>query len=227
VQTVSRLTETASLKITTARYYTPSGRCIQVLDYAHRGKDGAARTIPDSLRKTFRTSHGRVVMEAGGILPDSVVDEPDPGPLVEALARKAMFFKFAGTLAARGSLDSTTQVTDKVLDDFGKFLDSTGFRYEEDTEEALRAMREIATESRYDHGFFDGLDALDRLAAAEKRRSMERYREEVRTGLRLEFASRTRGERGRIQASFESDRQLAVAVALLKNNAAYQRRLAP
>jgi carboxyl-terminal processing protease len=227
VQTVSRLTETASLKITTARYYTPSGRCIQMLDYAHREKDGSARAVPDSLRKTFSTRGGRTVTEAGGILPDSVIAAPDAGPLVGALVRKAMFFKYTGALAAHGRLDSTTQVTDRTIADFDRFLDSTGFRYEEDTEEALRQLRMLAQEGRYERGFFNGLDELERLTQAEKRRSMERYREEVRMGLRQEFGLRTRGDRGRIRASFDGDRQLAAAVALLKNTALYRRRLSP
>lgn len=227
VQTVSRLTETASLKITTARYYTPSGRCIQMLDYTHRGKDGNAQPVPDSLRKTFSTRNGRTVTEAGGILPDSVVTAPDAGPLVGALVRKAMFFKYAGGLGARGRLDSATQVTDRTLADFERFLDSTGFLYEEDAEEALQELRTLAQESRYERGFFNGLDELERLTQAEKRRSMERYREEVRMALRQEFALRTRGEQGRIQASFDGDRQLAVAVALLKDTASYRRRLSP
>lgn len=225
VQTVSRLSETASLKITTARYYTPSGRCIQMLDYAHRGKDGAAHAIPDSLRKTFTTVHGRPVMEAGGIFPDSVVADPDAGPLVDALMRKSMFFKYAGALISRGRLDSSTVVTDKVMAEFERYLDSASFRYEEDTERSLRSLRQLASASRYEPGFFSGLDVLDRLAAAEKRRSFERYREEVRRGLRMEFASRTQGERGRIQSSFETDPQLAVAVSVLKTPSEYRRRL--
>src|SRR3989338_1356509 len=95
VQTISRLTETASLKITTARYYTPSGRCIQELDYAHRTRDGEASVVPDSLRRLFQTRNHRPVLEAGGIHPDTLVPLPEAGPLIAALVRKAMFFKYA------------------------------------------------------------------------------------------------------------------------------------
>jgi carboxyl-terminal processing protease len=227
VQTVSRLSETASLKITTARYYTPSGRCIQMLDYAHRGKDGAAHTVPDSLRKTFTTKGGRPVTEAGGIFPDTVVQEPDAGPLVSALVRKSMFFKYAGALFSRDQLDSTTTVTDRIVADFERYLDSSSFRYEEDTEQALRSLRQLASTSRYEPGFFSGIDVLDQLATREKQRSFKRYREEVRLGLQMEFAARTRGERARIQRSIAADPQLAVASSLLKNPSEYRRRLKP
>jgi carboxyl-terminal processing protease len=225
VQTVSRLTETASLKITTARYYTPSGRCIQVLDYAHRSSDGSASTIPDSLRQTFRTRNGRVVTEAGGIVPDSTVTEPSSGPFIDALARKAMFFKFASWMAVHGRLDSATRVTDRTLAAFERYLDSTGFRFEEEAEAAIKSLRTIATDGRYQAGFFAELDALEKLSAAEKRRSFDRYRDEVRRGLLMEFASRTQGERGRIQASLAGDRQVAAAVGLLKSPASYGSRL--
>jgi carboxyl-terminal processing protease len=227
VQTVSRLSETASLKITTARYYTPSGRCIQMLDYAHRGRDGVAHTVPDSLRKTFTTKGGRPVTEAGGIFPDTVVQEPDAGPLVSALVRKSMFFKYAGALFSHGQLDSTTMVTDKIVADFERYLDSSSFRYEEDTEQALRSLRQLASQSRYEPGFLNGIDVLDQLATREKQRSFKRYREEVRLGLRMEIAARTRGERARIQSSIAEDPQLAVASSLLKNPSEYRRRLKP
>lgn len=226
VQTVSRLTETASLKITTARYYTPSGRCIQVLDYAHRSADGQASTLPDSLRRTFTTRNGRRVTEGGGILPDSTVPEPTTGPFMAALMRKAMFFKYATSLAARGRLDSTTRVSDNMLADFSSYLDSAGFKYEEDAETALRRLRTLAVENRYQAAFVEEVSALEKLVEVEKRRSFERYRDEVRRGLKVELAARSLGERGRVQASFEGDSQLATAVGLLKQPASYDRRLA-
>ncbi|MCU0454324.1 MAG: S41 family peptidase [Bacteroidetes bacterium] len=226
VQTVSRLTETASLKITTARYYTPSGRSIQLLDYAHRSADGKASTIPDSLRRTFKTKNGRSVSEGGGISPDSAVAELPVGPFVAALARKAVYFKFVTSMAARGRLDSTTRVTDRLMADFERYLDSTGFQYEEEAAEALRELRSIAADSRYQPSFVAQLETLEKLAAAEKRRSFERYRDEVWRGLHMELAARWQGERGRIQASLEGDRQLGVAVGLLKQPSSYGRRLA-
>ncbi len=226
VQTVSRLTETASLKITTARYYTPSGRCIQLLDYAHRASDGSASTTPDSLRRTFRTKNGRPVAEGGGILPDTIVAEPNAGSFIAALNRKAMFFKFASWMSARGRVDSTTRVTDRTLSEFERYLDSTGFTYDEETAAALRELRTVATEGRYQPGFLVELEAIEKLAASEKRRSFERYREEVRRGLQVEYAARWQGERGRVRASLEGDRQLSVAVGLLKQPGAYGRRLA-
>jgi hypothetical protein len=166
------------------------------------------------------------VSEGGGISPDSAVAELPVGPFVAALARKAVYFKFVTSMAARGRLDSTTRVTDRLMADFERYLDSTGFQYEEEAAEALRELRSIAADSRYQPSFVAQLETLEKLAAAEKRRSFERYRDEVWRGLHMELAARWQGERGRIQASLEGDRQLGVAVGLLKQPSSYGRRLA-
>ena len=99
VQTITRLSENASLKITTARYYTPSGRCIQEVDYWHRDGEGNVTTKPDSLRREFRTAHNRRVWESGGILPDTVVSDTIRNMFLEELNRKSMLFKYANHYA--------------------------------------------------------------------------------------------------------------------------------
>src|SRR5258708_18889109 len=95
VQTITPLPYNTQLKITTAKYYTPSGRCIQEIDYMHKNKDGVFAITPDSLRHQFKTVKGRPEYERGGITPDTVVAEPDASALHKELLRKAMYFKFA------------------------------------------------------------------------------------------------------------------------------------
>src|SRR5207247_3018500 len=84
----------AQLKITTARYYIPSGRSIQEIDYMHKDRNGVFVTVPDSLKRMYKTANGRKVYEYGGITPDTVVKEEEFGPMVRELYRKSMFFKF-------------------------------------------------------------------------------------------------------------------------------------
>jgi carboxyl-terminal processing protease len=95
VQTILPLNYGAQLKVTTARYYIPSGRSIQEIDYQHRDRGGVFATMPDSLRHVFSTAHGRKVFEHGGIAPDSLVEDEDEGPMVRDLLRKSFFFRFA------------------------------------------------------------------------------------------------------------------------------------
>jgi carboxyl-terminal processing protease len=227
VQTISRISETSSVKITTARYYTPSGRCIQEIDYTHRTKDGVFATIPDSLKKAFRTSHNRRVLEAGGIEPDSVVEEEDEGKAIAELVRKAMFFKFANTYAVtHKTLPEKFEVTDGLLAEFESFLKEQKFEYREDSEIKLKELKDIAMKERYIKAFLDDVDLLDRMISSEKERKIQRYQKEMKSYLKAEIEGRINGEKAEIASTFPDDRQLKVAVSLLKNARVYNNLLA-
>jgi len=228
VQTITRITENSSLKITSGRYYTPSGRSIQEIDYFHRTKDGVVTIKPDSLRKEFRTAHDRIVRDGGGIVPDSTVLDESSGKLLEELMRKAMFFKFANHLATeKKTLPGDFEITDSILRDFEAFLKERDFRYEEDTEAKVKELREAAQKARYGPSFSEGIDRLAKVVETEKSRAFERYDKEIRRALRLEIIERMKGEKAAIEASLKDDTQLQVAVALVKNKTAYQNLLKP
>lgn len=227
VQTITRLSETSSIKVTTARYYTPSGRCIQEIDYSHRTKDGVFATIPDSLKQVFRTSHNRRVLEGGGIEPDSVVEEEDQGKVIAELVRKAMFFKFANIYAVEHkSLTEKFEVSDALLSEFETFLKEKNFDYQEDSEIKLKELRDIATKERYKKSFLDDVNQLDTMIAAEKERKIQRYQKEMRSYLKAEIEGRINGEKAEIASTFPDDHQLKVAVELLKKTKLYDRLLA-
>ena len=138
VQTITRLSDNTSLKITSGRYYTPSGRSIQEIDYFHRSKEGVFTVKPDSLRKEYRTAHNRRVFEAGGIRPDSIVTEEAHGRFIQELHRKAMFFKFANQYAIRSkSLPDDFNVSADLLKEFEKFVREKEFTYQEEAEAKL------------------------------------------------------------------------------------------
>ncbi len=130
VQTITRISENSSLKITSGRYYTPSGRSIQEIDYFHRTKDGVFTVKPDSMRKEFRTAHNRKVLDGGGIVPDSTVPDDSSSKLLEELARKAMLFKYANHLAAEKKMvPDDFVITDELMKDFEAFLKERDFQY--------------------------------------------------------------------------------------------------
>jgi len=226
VQTISRISEGSSLKITTGRYYTPSGRSIQELDYFHRTKDGVVTIKPDSLRKEFRTAHNRKVLDGRGIAPDSTVPEEPSSRLLEELSRKAMMFKFANHLASeKKTISDDFTVDDQLLRDFEAFLKDKEFQYEEESETKLRELREAALKERYGKSFKDGIDQIEKAINAEKARAFERYDKEIRDALRLEIIGRLKGDKAAIAASIKDDEQLQVAVALVKNKALYKKML--
>jgi carboxyl-terminal processing protease len=226
VQTITRITDNSSLKITTGRYYTPSGRSIQEIDYFHRTKDGVFTVKPDSLRKQFRTAHDRIVLDGEGIVPDSTVPEEPAGKLLDELGRKAMFFKYANHLATeKKALPDNFEVTDAVMRDFEAFLKEKDFQYQEDSEVKLKELREVSAKARYGKPFYEGIDRMEKMIEAEKGRAFERYDKEIRNALDLEIIARMKGEKAAIQASFKEDTQLQTAIALLDNKPVYDKLL--
>jgi len=225
VQTILPLNFGAQLKITTARYYIPSGRSIQEIDYLHRDGSGVFATVPDSLKREFKTAHGRNVYEYGGVSPDSVVNNRDPGPMVRDLARKAFFFKFVNSYVAARPTEQITGVTPEMLGAFKDFLDQQKFDFQEESETKLKDLRLIADRSHYNKDVLDDLDLLTTALEKEKARGFERYTDHITTELTIELMARLKGERGRIEASLKDDPQLSAAEGLLKNRRVYSRKI--
>ncbi|HEX9007591.1 MAG TPA: S41 family peptidase [Bacteroidota bacterium] len=225
VQTILPLNYGAQLKITTARYYTPSGRCIQEIDYQHRDKNGVFAVTPDSLRKQFKTVKGRVVYERGGVAPDSLVNDTDEGPMVHELIRRALFFKFANQYAAKHAGDRFTRVTSGMLADFRTFLAGQQFDFSEEAETKIKDLHKVAVQDHYGKEVMADLDNMVALITREKQRAFDRYSDHITDELNQELASRYKGEKGRIEASLEDDPQLNAGVGLLKNKTVYQRKL--
>ncbi len=221
VQTILPLNYGAQLKLTTARYYIPSGRSIQEIDYMQKRKDGVFATMPDSLKRAFKTKNGRTVYEHGGITPDSTVDPDDPGPMVKELHRKALFFKFANTYFAEHKNEPFTGVNDRVLAEFKKFLEGQKFDYKEESDGKVSELRQIAERSRYSAEILADLDLLSAALEKEKERGFDRYKNAIARELNIEMMARAHGETGRIAASLQGDRQLETAVKLLRNPKTY------
>jgi|WetSurMetagenome_2_1015567.scaffolds.fasta_scaffold56057_2 carboxyl-terminal processing protease len=227
VQTILPLNYGAQLKITTARYYTPSGRSIQEIDYIHRNPNGVFGAFADSMKKEFTTIGGRAVYEHGGIAPDSTIEETDPGPMVRQLQRKSLFFRFATRYAAAHKGENIGPVTPAVLDEFRTFLAQQEFDFQEDTETRVKDLRTAAEKLHYADAVLADLDRLATDLASEKLRAFDRYRNHIERELAMELMARTKGESGRIEASFAGDTVLQAGVALLNSPVVYARKLKP
>lgn len=223
VQTISSLSESTSLKITTGRYFTPSGRSIQEIDYFHRTDDGEVRVLPDSLRREFRTSHNRLVFEGGGIQPDSVIQAPAPSPFARALAEKAMFFKFANKYAARTkALPENVAVGAEAFKDFEYFVNESGFVFKDELVERLTEMEESARQGNYGPAVMGEILKLRSVISQESRSHFQRHEAEIRRILTLEIIGRVNGEKERIRAALKNDPQVEVAVSLVQAKGAYR-----
>ena len=225
VQTITPLAYNTQLKITTAKYYTPSGRCIQEIDYAHKGKDGLFAITPDSLRKQFKTLRGRKEYELGGVQPDTVVEDPQYNTLYEELNRKSMFFRYAIHYASTRKGTPGRMDDDSLMADFRRFLEDQHFSYEDDAEVKVKELKDVAAKSKYTQTILDEIERLKKSLSEGKSTDIERNRRDVLSALKIEIASRYSGDRGRIEASIPGDAQLTAARGLLKNGNEYTRRL--
>lgn len=226
VQTIVPLNYNTSLKITTARYYTPSGRSIQEIDYKHSNKSGVYAITPDSLRHAFRTEHGRTVMDAGGIAPDSVVASEEPSSLGQELLRTAMYFKFATSYVRKHPRKEEFVPGENMVREFSQFVQSQKFDYKSEAEKKLADMRKMLQDEKYDPSVIAALDSINTKIQWEKGSAFVRHATEVRRELESEIISRYDGEHGRIRAALPYDAQLQAAIGIVKNQAEYSRRLA-
>jgi carboxyl-terminal processing protease len=226
VQTIAQLSENTSLKITTARYYTPSGRCIQEIDYWHRDGDGNVTTKPDSLKREFRTAHNRRVWESGGILPDTIVSDTVRNMYLEELNRKSMFFKYANHFATeRKMIPDTFEVTNAIIDNFEAFLKEKGFEYQDEGEMKLKELRTLAENARYDQSFLDGINKLENELKVSSGKQVYRYQEDIRIALKTEILARMKGDNARFESMFATDQQLQAAISILKDKKTYNKLL--
>jgi carboxyl-terminal processing protease len=219
VQTIVPLNYGAQLKITTARYYTPSGRCIQEIDYQRRDENGVFTPVPDSLKREYKTAAGRPVYEHGGIMPDSLVPARSLGPMVTELHRKSLFYKFLNIHLAQHPAD--TLVTPAMVDAFEVFLRTEEFHFQDEAIERLDALRSAAASSRYSTAVLDELDRLEGILQEEGDRGFDRFRDCIAQALTVELMGRRFGERGRVEASLRGDPQLETAVGLLRDRSTY------
>ncbi|MDX2127477.1 MAG: S41 family peptidase [Chloroherpetonaceae bacterium] len=227
VQTITRLPYNTSLKITTAKYYTPSGRLIQAVDYFHRNQREGKRNVfieePDTLHNSFKTKIGRTVYDGGGIAPDVHTDERETTPLETALWRNSLFFKFANSYQAKyPKLPEGFKADDKLFNEFKQYLAGSKFDYQSDAERKLQELIEAAEKNYYNDQLVKQLKSLQANLVSEKNNDLERQKNEILSVLETEIITRYQGERMGIAASLNSDVQLNEAISVLMDQQRYK-----
>lgn len=224
VQTITPLSFNTSLKVTTAKYYTPSGRCIQRIDYS---KDNQVIPDPDSLKKDeFATDNKRVVYSAGGITPDTTVIDKIESDLLKDLLAKGSLFNFADKYYYQNiNTDFKKLNGDKILLDFKKYLTETKFNYESDVE---KKINEIVMHIEKDHNSKNLAQTLEKLNAQIKDLFEDDFsasKTEILETLKIELAQRFLGNQGAIKERLQFDKQFNTALSLLNDNDNYSKLL--
>jgi carboxyl-terminal processing protease len=230
VQTTRDLSYNTKLKVTTAKYYIPSGRCIQALDYSHRNKDGSVGSIPDSLIHEFATKKGRKVFDGGGIVPDIKMDQDTLGDLAFKLIQENIIFDFATRFAAtHPSIPAPDQfvIDDIIFNDFRQFLLSKPFNYESRSEQALRGLIETAKKERAYEETKAEFESLAKKLTKNVDSDLNKFRKEVSSVLADEIVTRYFYQKGAVIASFRDDTDIAKAKSVLSNHQDYLALLQP
>ena len=215
------------LKLTTAKYYIPSGRCIQALDYSSRGSDGSVVSVPDSLITEFNTRGGRKVYDGGGIVPDVKIEPEYVSRFAITLYSMGYMEDWADEYMRRHSNDKidtrTFTISDEEYADFCRFIEDKDVPYESETRHALKAMVKAAKNERYDESLDDMLEQLGAMIKDDKMSNMQTYRQEIIKTLNYEIALRYAYMEGALELATMQDAMVESAVELLLDSKEYQR----
>lgn len=224
VQNVVPLSYNAQMKITVAKYYIPSGRCIQAIDYEHKKKDGSFGKIPDSLIRAFKTKNGRTVYDGGGINPDIIIKPKKFSSLATALYGKYLVFNFATKYAAGHPTIPPAdkfEITDSIYDSFLEYIRGKDYTYKTKSERALDDLKEVALKENYFDGMKEEYEHLRSRMETDKQDDLKKYGDQVKELLRLELVTRYYYQKGKIIASLKQDPELADAIATIKDTEKY------
>ena len=230
VQTTRQLSYNTQLKITTARYYIPSGRCIQALDYTHRGKDGSVKKFADSLKSAFQTKNGRTVYDGGGLDPDIAIIRRPYGSALIQLAQSGLIFEYATHYCNQHpDLKSLVnfKLTDSEFQQFADFLNEKKFVYSTDLESQLKTLTESAKQSRQYEELQANLQAIKSKVSGSHTGYMLRFRDEIQPLLEEEIGFHATLHKGRAEASFDHDPELLEAKRILGDLESFQKLLMP
>jgi len=224
VQNVVPLSYNAQMKITVAKYYIPSGRCIQAIDYAHKKKDGSFGKIPDSLIRAFKTKNGRTVYDGGGINPDLITKPRRFSSLALTLYSKYLIFDFATQFAREHATippAKTYEINDSIYSSFLAFITGKDYTYNTKSERALEALKNEAIKEDYYDALKEEYDHLKGRMEADKKDDMKKYKDQVEELLKMEIVTRYFYQKGKIEAALKQDPDLAYAIATINDPEKY------
>jgi carboxyl-terminal processing protease len=227
VQTTRPLSYNTQLKVTTAKYYIPSGRCIQAINYANRNEDGSVGKVPDSLISRFYTlKNKRPVYDGGGILPDVETEPEYFSEISKALVEKSVLFDFATEYRFKHPTVATGkefEITDAIYNEFTEFVSKRDFKYETLSERELKHLRETAEKEKYFENVKPQYEAMLASFAPSKEKDLTLFKTEVKELLKAELLSRYYFSKGRVESMLKNDPDVKQAIALLQNPEKYKK----
>lgn len=220
VQQTFNLPYNSLVKITVAKYYVPSGRCVQEIDYTHRKDDGSVIKVADSAIHEFKTKNGRSVYDGSGIYPDVFIKQERFANITQTLISKLLIFDYATKYRNTHVKPIDPKVfalTDEDYNDFVKFLDGKNYTYNTVSEKMLNSLKTQATKEKQFTEIQAEYDVLKAKLASSKKNDLQLHKDEIKQVIENEIASRYEYEKGRYEANFKYDKELAAAVKVMQD----------
>ena len=230
VQQTRPLNYNAQVKITTAKYYVPSGRCIQALDYSHRNEDGSVGNMPDSLKKEFKTKSGRKVFDGGGVDPDITVPIKSYSQISQSLMSKLLVFDFATQYRYKNASISAAKnfkISETDFEDFKKFIADKDYGYTTSSEKSLDDFKKKAEEEKYFDGIKLQYESMKKELQHDKKADIEKNKDEIKLLLEEEIAKRYYFQKAHYETAFDHDEDILEALKVLADKNKYESILKP
>ena len=231
VQTSRQLPYDGILHVTIAKYYIPSGRLIQAIDYSRRNPDGSVARIPDSLTTVYHTANGREVRDGGGITPDINVEYPSANRLAYNIMRDFWAFDFATKFAQENKTIPSAEefvITDEIYDNFKKFVDPDKFQYDKVCEEGVKQLKEVAKREGYMNDSTQAVfESLEKLLKHDLSKDLDQHRSMIAQILAVEIVKRYYYQRGGVIQELKDDPAIDAVVELFATKNKYQSILKP
>jgi carboxyl-terminal processing protease len=216
------------MKVTSSKYYIPSGRCVQAIDYSHRNSDGSVGRIPDSLTTVFYTEVGRPVRDGGGVTPDIELEEEKTPTITFYLENQYIVFDWVTNWATKHkSIDSPEDFTlsDADYDDFKTFVKSKDFQYDRMSEKTMASLKEVMEFEGYMKYAGDEFKTLEAKLVPDLNRDLETFKEDITRQISKEIVKRYYYQEGVKRYELRNDRDLAKALDVLADKDLYKETL--
>ena len=219
VQQTRDLTYNTKLKVTVAKYYIPSGRCIQALDYTHKDEEGRVEKVPDSLITAFKTKNGRIVYDGAGILPDHKTEDVHYSNVLVALINKHHIFNYVNAYMLKHpqlqAKASDFKLSDADYNEFVSYMKDKDYKYVTQSDFALEELKEDASKEKYFESIQAEYEALLNKMNANKKDDLINFKSEIKQFIEEEVVSRFEFQRGRIETALKYDNDITEAKKLL------------
>lgn len=226
VQTVRPLVYNTQMKVTTAKYYTPSGRCVQEIDYSN----GEHKKTDPAKRETFKTSKGRTVFGGGGVTPDIGISSDSLHEITATLLEKNLIFQFAAQVRRKEKAPASAkdiQLTEQQYQQFVQFVESKNLDFQTETEKKLQALIASAKDDDYFERISPSIESLKQTLASEKKRDLIHFKKEIKELIESELAFHYFYQRGRVEQSWANDPVLQKGIKTLSQLEEYQKIIRP